>query len=46
MDFNKYYQDQINGANDFSVFRGAPYQHGYGLGNAFRRFVSWAIPLF
>lgn len=45
MDFNKYYLDQIEGTNSFSVFRGSPYQRGYGLGSAFRRFISWAIPL-
>lgn len=41
MDFNKYYLDQANG---FPVFRGAPIQRGYGLGNVFRRFISWAMP--
>lgn len=41
MDFNKYYLDQANG---YPVFRGAPMQRGYGLGNVFRRFISWAMP--
>lgn len=41
MDFNKYYLDQADGT---PIFRGAPIQRGYGLGNAFRRFISWAIP--
>lgn len=43
MDFNSYY---INQANGYPVFRGASFQRGYGLGNVFRRFMSWAIPLF
>lgn len=42
MDFNNYYLNQANG---YPVFRGSPYQKGYGLGNAFRRFISWAIPI-
>lgn len=42
MDFNKYYVDQ---ATSYPVFKGSTYQRGYGLGNAFRRFISWAIPL-
>ena len=41
MDFNKYYLEQVDGT---PIFRGAPIQRGYGLGNAFRRFISWAIP--
>jgi len=44
MDFNKYYLEQTKGSN-YPVFRGAPFQRGYGLGNAFRKFISWAIPL-
>ena len=28
-----------------NIFRGAPYQRGYGLGGTFRRFFSWIIPL-
>lgn len=43
MDFNKYYLDQANG---FPVFRGVQFQIGNGLGNVFRRFMSWAIPYF
>lgn len=42
MDFNKYYLDQASG---FPVFRGSAFQKGYGLGNVFRRFFSWALPL-
>jgi len=43
MDFNKYYLDQANGI--YPVFKGPPIQKGYGIGNAFRKFISWAIPL-
>jgi len=44
MDFNKYYMDQAVG-NSFPVFQGPLFQRGYGLGNVFKRFISWAIPL-
>ena len=44
MDFNKYYLDQATG-NSFPVFQGPSFQRGYGLGNVFKRFISWAIPL-
>ena len=27
------------------VFRGPPYQQGYGLGGSFRRFFKWMVPL-
>lgn len=43
MDFKNYYQNQAAGNNN--VFRGAPYQRGYGLGGAFKRFFSWALPI-
>lgn len=39
MDTKSYYQAGDN------VFRGSPYQRGYGLGGAFRRFFSWALPI-
>jgi hypothetical protein len=29
-----------------NIFRGNPYQRGYGLGGAFRRFFNWVVPLF
>lgn len=44
MDYNKYYLDQASG--NYPVFRGSAYQRGYGLGNVFQRFFSWAIPFF
>lgn len=28
-----------------SIFRGSQYQKGYGLGDQFRRFFSWIVPL-
>lgn len=43
MDFNQYYLDQA--AGNYPVFKGSRFQRGYGLGNAFRRFLSWALPL-
>lgn len=44
MDFNKYYMDQA-ASGSYPVFRGSVYQRGYGLGNVFQRFFSWALPL-
>ena len=41
MDFNSYYLNQATN----NVFRGAPVQRGYGLGGAFRKFFSWALPI-
>lgn len=41
MDFKSYYLNQADG----SVFRGAAFQKGYGLGGAFRRFFTWFLPL-
>ena len=38
-DFTQHYQQQAgNGLSDIAVFRGQPYQRGYGLGSVFRRF--------
>jgi hypothetical protein len=31
--------------NSSNLFRGSPYQRGYGLGSVFRRFFNWATPL-
>lgn len=46
MDFNKYYVQQAETAQSgLPVFRGVQFQRGYGIGNFFRRFISWAIPL-
>lgn len=27
------------------VYRGSPYQQGYGLGGTFRKFFKWIVPL-
>lgn len=43
MDFNKYYLEQATGG--LTAFRGPAFQRGYGFGSAFRRFMSWALPL-
>ena len=42
-DFSRYYAYQAgNGFADINVFRGTPYQRGYGIGSVFKRF---GIPL-
>ena len=42
-DFARYYSVQAgNGFSDINVFRGTPYQRGYGIGSVFKRF---GIPL-
>lgn len=42
-DFSRYYSNQAgNGFSDINVFRGTPYQRGYGIGSVFKRF---GIPL-
>jgi hypothetical protein len=28
-----------------NIFRGSPYQRGYGLGGVFKRFFNWIVPL-
>ena len=28
-----------------NIYRGTYYQRGYGLGNTFRRFFSWIVPI-
>ena len=43
MDFNSYYLSQASGNEN--VFKGSPFQKGYGLGGAFRRFFSWVMPI-
>lgn len=43
-DFKSFYQSQSgSGFSDIEVFRGAPYQRGYGIGSLFARF---ALPVF
>lgn len=37
--FRSYYQNQAGqGYSDINVFRGSPYQRGYGIGSLFKRF--------
>ena len=28
-----------------NLFRGSPYQRGYGIGGTFRRFFNWIVPI-
>ena len=38
-DFHKHFQQQaVTGISDMTVFRGQPYQRGYGIGSVFARF--------
>jgi hypothetical protein len=46
MNWNKYYMDQSGHGSDYSIYRGAYQQRGYGLGGAFRRFFKWIVPVF
>ena len=36
---------RLGGGGDYNVFRGPPYQLGYGLGGSFRKFFKWIMPL-
>ena len=46
MNWNNYYMEQAGGSAEFSsVYRGAPWQRGYGLGGYFKRFLTWVIPM-
>lgn len=40
--FKSYYLDQAGKGFTFPVFRGTPYQRGYGIGSVFKRY---AIPI-
>ena len=42
MDFNKYYENQVNGV---SGFQGQRFQKGYGFGALFKKFFRWVIPI-
>ena len=38
--------EQAGGSSDFSnVYRGAPWQRGYGMGGIFGKFMSWVMPM-
>ena len=43
MDYEKYFlqQQPIN----FPTYKGVRYQGGYGLGNVFKRFFKWIVPI-
>lgn len=44
---NKYTKHNHYGTGrDDLFFKGAVYQKGYGIGNQFRRFYNWIVPLF
>lgn len=43
MDFNNYYTQQARQTTP--VFRGSPFQRGFGIGNVFKRFFRWVIPI-
>ena len=45
MNWNDYYLQQA-GYGDITVYRAPMYQRGYGLGNAFKRFFRWIVPIF
>ena len=46
---NKYSKNNMKGGggiNNFETFKGANYQKGYGIGDQFRRFFRWIVPIF
>ena len=45
MNWNDYYLPQTGYGID-SIYRAPMYQRGYGLGNAFKRFFRWIVPIF
>ena len=46
MNWNNYYMEQAGGSSDFSnVYKGAPWQRGYGMGGIFGKFMSWVMPM-
>ena len=44
MDYKQYYRQKTG--SGISAFQGARYQRGSGLGNVFRKFFSWILPVF
>lgn len=44
MDYKEYYTNQIG--SGLPVYYGSRYQKGYGLGNMFRSFFRWIVPVF
>ena len=46
MNWNNYYMEQAGGSSDFSnVYKGDPWQRGYGMGGIFGKFMSWVMPM-
>ena len=45
MDYKNYYENQA-GSGVGTVFHGSRYQKGHGLGNIFRSFIKWVVPIF
>ena len=45
MNWNDYYLHQTGYGID-RIYRAQMYQRGYGLGNAFKRFFRWIVPIF
>ena len=43
MDYEKYFSNIQ--PSTFPTYKGIRYQRGYGLGNAFKRFFKWIIPI-
>lgn len=42
MDYEKYF---LQPQNTFPTYKGVKYQGGYGLGNVFKRFFRWIVPI-
>ena len=45
MDYIKYYENQAGGNDPYSVFRGSPFQRGYGLGGIFKKMYRFFMPI-
>ena len=43
MDYEKYFLQQQ--PTNFPTYKGVRYQGGYGLGNVFKRFFKWIVPI-
>jgi hypothetical protein len=37
--------DQVGGQLNYNVYRGRPFQRGYGLGGMFGKFFRWIVPI-
>lgn len=43
MNYKQYYLNQVG--QGVPVFEGEPFQRGFGLGGAFRKFFKWVMPI-